>query len=180
MKKGILLVVVLVSVLFSSCEKDDICDANTITTPRLVLSFYDINNPSVLKNVNQLKVVGEGMAEAVVFSPTAIGDSKYVTNASTISLPLKVDQDVSTYTLIFNSGNSNPALVFTDKIQINYSRINSFVSRACGFKTNFSLRPINPITHTAVPSTSGKWIQYISVEKTNIDNENETHIKLFF
>jgi len=180
MKKGILLLVALVSVFFSSCEKDDICDANTVTTPRLVLTFYDINNPSVLKNVNQLKVVGEGMTEGIVFSATAIGDSKYVTNANTISLPLKVDQDVSTYTLIFNYGNSNPNVVFTDKIQINYSRINSFVSRACGFKTNFILRPNNPIIHTAVPSTSGKWIQYISVEKTNIENENETHLKLFF
>lgn len=180
MKKRIFLLVAFVSVFFSSCEKDDICDANTVTTPRLVLTFYDINNPSVLKNVNQLKVVGEGMTEGIVFSLTAIGDSKYVTNANTISLPLKVDQDVSTYTLIFNSGNSNPARVFTDKIQINYTRNNLFVSRACGFKTNFSLRPTNPIIHTAVPTNNSKWIQYISVEKTTIDNENETHLKLFF
>lgn len=61
MKKRILVVVVLLSVFFSGCEKDDICDAATITTPRLVLTFYDINNPSVVKNVSQLKVVGEGM-----------------------------------------------------------------------------------------------------------------------
>ena len=180
MKKGILLVVVLVSVFFSSCEKDDICDANTITTPRLVLTFYDINNPSVQKNVNQLKVVGEGMQEGIIFSPTATVDSKYVTNSNTISIPLKVDQDVTTYNLIFNSGNTNSALVFTDKIQINYSRINTFVSRACGYKTTFKLRAISPITHTGVPSSTTKWIQYISVEKTTIENENEAHIKLFF
>jgi hypothetical protein len=42
------------------------------------------------------------------------------------------------------------------------------------------LKPINPITHNAVPSNNGKWIQYISVEKSNIENENETHLKLFF
>ncbi|MBP6040271.1 MAG: hypothetical protein KA509_00540 [Flavobacterium sp.] len=180
MKNGILLLVTFVSIFFSSCEKDDICDANTITTPRLVLTFYDSNNPSVLKNVNQLKVVGEGMTEGIVFSPTAIGDSKYVTNASTISLPLKVDQDVTTYHLTFNSGNSNAAVVFTDKIRINYTRKNTFVSRACGYKTTFDLQPSNPIIHTATPSSSAKWIQYISVEKTNIENENETHLKLFF
>lgn len=180
MKKGILLLVVFVSVFFSSCEKDDICDANTATTPRLVLSFYDINNPSVLKTVTKLKVIGEGMTEGIVFSPTATGDLKYVTSGSTISIPLKVDQDVTTYNLIFNSGNTNPALVFTDKIQINYTRTTVFVSRACGYKTNFILKPTNPIIHTAEPNSSAKWMQYISVEKSNIENENETHLKLFF
>ncbi len=180
MKKVVLIVVILLSVFFSSCEKDDICDANTITTPRLVLTFYDINNPSVLKNVSQLKVVGEGMTEGIVFSPTAVGEAKYLTSGSTIAIPLKVDQDITTYNLIFNSGNTNPALVFTDKIQVNYTRTNVFVSRACGYKTNFSLKPINHIIHNAVPSNNGKWIQYISVEKSNIENENETHLKLFF
>lgn len=180
MKKGILLLVVFVSAFFSSCEKDDICDANTVTTPRLVLSFYDINNPSVLKTVTKLKVIGEGMTEGIIFSPTGIGDAKYLTSGSTISIPLKIDQDVTTYNLIFNSGNTNPALVFTDKIQINYTRTNVFVSRACGYKTIFTLKPTNPIIHTAVPTNTDKWMQYISVEKSNIENENETHLKIFF
>lgn len=180
MRKRFLFLAVVLALVFSSCEKDDICEAATITTPRLVLTFYDINNPSVVKNVSQLKVVGEGMTEGIIFSTTAIGDSKYVTNASTIAIPLKVDQDVTTYNLIFNSGNTNPALVFTDKIQINYSRLNSFVSRACGYKTTFTLKPNNPIVHSALPTSTSKWIQYISVEKSNIENENETHLKLFF
>jgi hypothetical protein len=180
MKKVILLVIVLLSVFFSGCEKDDICDANTVTTPRLVLTFYDINNPSVLKTVSRLKVVGEGMTDGIVFAPTATGEAKYLTSGNKISIPLKVDQDETTYNLTFNSGNSNPALVFTDKIQINYTRTNVFVSRACGYKTIFALKPTNPIIHTAVPTSSAKWMQYISVEKSNIENENETHLKLFF
>ena len=180
MRKRFLFLAVVLAVVFSSCEKDDICDANTATTPRLVLSFFDINNPSVLKTVTRLKVVGEGMPEGIIFSPAATGDSKYLTSGSTISIPLKVDQDVTTYNLIFNSGNTNPALVFTDKIQINYTRTNVFVSRACGYKTIFTLKPTNPIIHTAEPNSSAKWMQYISVEKSNIENENETHLKLFF
>ena len=180
MKKRILLLVVFISSFFSSCEKDDVCDANTITTPRLVLSFYDINNPSVLKNVTQLKVVGEDMDKGIIFSTNATGEAKYLTSGSTISIPLKVDQDITTYNLTFNSGNTNPALVFSDKIQFNYSRTNMFVSRACGYKTNFSLKPTNPIIHTSDKINNSKWIQYISVEKSNIENENETHLKLFF
>jgi hypothetical protein len=35
---------------FSSCEKDDICDATYY--PRLVIQFYDVNNASVAKNTN--------------------------------------------------------------------------------------------------------------------------------
>ncbi len=180
MKKVFLLLTLFLSVFFSSCEKDDICDANTITTPRLVLSFYDINNPSVLKSVTQLKVIGEGMTQGIIFNPTATGEAKYITNGTTVSIPLRTDQDVTTYHFIFNSGNTNTALTFTDQLQINYTRTNIFVSRACGYKTNFTLKATNPIVHKAVPSTTAKWIQYISVEKTNIENENETHLKIFF
>jgi hypothetical protein len=49
--------------LTSSCEKDDICDANTITT-RLVIKFFDVNNASVAKNVNNLTIIGEGKQQA--------------------------------------------------------------------------------------------------------------------
>ena len=69
--KKIILLVLLVVFAFSGCEKDDICDANTATTPRLVLSFYDISNSTVLKNVTRLKVVGEGMTEGIIFNASA-------------------------------------------------------------------------------------------------------------
>ena len=36
MKKILLL---LAFIALSSCEKDDICDATTITTPRLIIEF---------------------------------------------------------------------------------------------------------------------------------------------
>ena len=44
----------LIAITFSSCEKDDICDANTPTTPRLIIDFYDATNPTALKNVINL------------------------------------------------------------------------------------------------------------------------------
>jgi hypothetical protein len=43
MKKIILLLFVIAR---SPVVKDDICDANTVTTPRLVISFYDVTNSS--------------------------------------------------------------------------------------------------------------------------------------
>lgn len=178
--KKIVALLLIATFSSSSCEKDDICDANTPTTPRLVIEFYDISNPSVLKNVTDLKVIGEGQDEAIIFNSNATDEEKYLTNGNKIAIPLKTDGDTTTYTFTLNSGNPNPALIDIDKVTFNYSREDVFVSRACGFKTLFEFAPSNAIVHTAVPATKLKWMQYISVEKSNIANENETHIKVFF
>lgn len=164
---------------FSSCEKDDICDGNTPTTPRLIIEFFDINNPSVSKNVTNLKVIGTGRPEGIVFN-TSTTESKYLTNGSKISIPLKTDMDSTTYQFILNYGNDNATLIDTDEITFKYTRENVYVSRACGFKTLFTLNHSNPYVQTAVPTSKQKWMTYISVEKSNIANENETHIEVYF
>ncbi len=179
MKKIVVLVLAL-AFSFSSCEKDDICDANTPTTPRLIITFHDLKTPSVLKNIENLKVIGTGMTQGIIFNPNASGEAKYVTNSSKIGIPLKTTEDTCSFSFILNSGNSNLDLVNTDHIKIDYSRNEVFVSRACGFKTLFTLNTTNPITHTDAATPDQKWIKYISVEKNNIDNENETHLKIFF
>ena len=178
--KKILSLLLLVIVTSSSCEKDDICDANTPTTPRLVIDFYNISNASVKKNVTNLKVIGDGAAEGIVFDSSLTGAAQYLVNGSTISIPLKTDVNSTKYRFILNWGNSNPTLIDIDEVTFNYTRNDVFVSRACGFKTLFTFAPKDPYIHTAVPITKEKWMQAISIEKTNIDNENETHIKVFF
>lgn len=174
------IVALLLIVLFasSSCEKDDICDANTPTTPRLVIEFYALNNASALKNVTNLKVIGEGMTEGIIFN-TATDNSKYLTNGTRISIPLKTDSKSTTYSFILNYGNSNTAIIDTDKVTFNYTTKDVYVSRACGYKTVFTFDPDNKFVQTAEPAAKQKWMT-ISVEKNNIDNENETHVKVFF
>ncbi|WP_304198287.1 DUF6452 family protein [Flavobacterium alvei] len=178
--KKILSILLLVIVTSSSCEKDDICDANTPTTPRLVIDFYNITTPSVKKNVTNLKVVGDGMKEGIVFNSSATGDDQYLTSGTSISIPLKTDANSTKFSFTLNSGNPNPTLIDIDEVTFNYTRENVFVSRACGFKTLFTFDPTNPYIHTAVPSTKTKWMRVISIEKSNIANENETHVKIFF
>jgi hypothetical protein len=178
MKKIISLLLVLTFGL-SSCEKDDICDANTPTTPRLVISFYEINDPTKPKNVLNLKVIGEGETEGIIFNKTALDSLQYVTNANTVSIPLKTDKETTTYRFVYNSLSTTPGAINTDVLTFNYSHQNVYVSRACGFKTIFTLSSVKPFERTD-PAGDGFWMQQIFVKTLNVEFENETHIQVYF
>lgn len=185
MKKIISLLLIFTFGL-SSCEKDDICDANTPTTPRLVLSFFESNATTTPKNVINLKVVGEGKDEkngGIVFNESVTDSTRYLTNANTVSIPLRVGEKTTTYTFIYDAENTNPAAKNSDVITFHYTDKNIYVSRACGFKTNFILDPSElpstPFVQTD-PAGDGLWMKRLIVQKYNIDSENETHIKVYF
>jgi hypothetical protein len=166
-KLGILLLVF--TVIFSGCEKDDICDATTITTPRVVIEFYDFNIPANLKSVTNLKVTGlEGTVN--------LTDSLGVFSGSTISLPLRASQDITKYSLVLNS--TVAASANEDFLQFNYTRNNVYVSRACGYKTLFELQG-NP-QRTDITTPENFWIKNLIVTTTKINDESETHIKIYF
>ena len=172
--KKIFLILFVLSVTFSSCEKDDICEETTGTTPKLIIEFYDILNPTVLKNVTNLAVKEDGITNVLSF-----------TDKSKIELPLKTNEDSTKYSFVLNAGNTNTTLIYTDVLQFNYSRKTVFVSRACGYKTLFDLNNDvslpNPYIINNTPTASqGIWIKNITVEKYNLETENETHIKIYF
>lgn len=177
MKKILLLLLIAISL--SGCEKDDICTDET--TPRLVVEFYDISNPSNLKNVLNLKVQGVGAATPIVFnSGLELTDpNRYIFNGSKMQLPLKIDENVTDYILTINSLSTTAFNV--DNLKINYAHQNVYVSRACGYKTIFKLLdpPNGVIKSDAVPADTF-WIQDINIITTNIETENETHIKIYF
>lgn len=171
--KKIILLLFVIAFSFSGCEKDDICDSTTVTTPRLVISFYDINNPSVLKEVTNLTIIGEGKTEGVTYN------SSTLINGSTVSIPLKTDADATSFRFILNYGSTTATLVNEDILKFTYIRQNIFVSRACGFKTEYTLDPKTPV-HTDAAIADEKWIQYVAVKNSTIDNENETHLEIYF
>ncbi|WP_339654657.1 DUF6452 family protein [Flavobacterium frigidarium] len=172
--KKLILLVLAIAFTFSSCEKDDICDANTITTPRLVISFYDISNSSVLKNVTNLSIIEENETEAVTFN------SSTLINGSTVSIPLKTDDDVTKYRFILYFGSTTTPVANEDQIQFNYTRENVYVSRACGYKTEYTLDQANPFILTDGAAADQQWIKYLAVKKSTITNENETHLEIYF
>jgi hypothetical protein len=178
--KKIIAFLMILGFASSSCEPDDICDPNTPTTPRMLIKFYDKSNPSIRKNVTNLKVIGEGKTEGVIFNPSGVDEAKYRTSADSILLPLNTDADIVKYKFILNSGNKNPLLVNTDNLEFKYSRESIYVSRACGFKTIFNLDLSTPFTLTDTTPADDMWIYYVIVAKNNITSENETIIKIFF
>jgi hypothetical protein len=173
MKK--IFLVLLVAFSFSSCEKDDICDAATSTTPRLVIEFYDnlIATPT-LKSLTKLKAVATGMDEGVVFNSALTDSSRYLSNSSKVYLPLDPSANTTTYTLTNNFG---AATANADVLTFYYTKNEVYVSRACGYKYLFNLTNTN--TDILTPDTDN-WIKNIIIVKPNLETENEVHIKIYF
>jgi hypothetical protein len=182
MKKIIALLFIVVGL--SGCEKDDICTDET--TPRLVLEFYDISNNANLKNVLDLKVkaeienVGEVDPGYVVFNPGLDVDDpeRYIFNGNKISLPLRVNGNATRYKLILNSKSATNA--DEDMLQFNYTPENVFVSRACGYKTIYTLNGTDGVIKSDAGTPESFWILDYNILTTNIETENETHIKIYF
>jgi hypothetical protein len=167
MKKIFLLLFVF---LLVGCEKDDICDANTPTTPRLVIEFYDFNaSTETLKNVTNLGVIAPSFIEGIGFN-----------GVNKIQVPLKTTEDTTTLRFIQNGSDTNLTNDNEDILKFNYSRNEVYISRACGFKTLFTLNTTSPIVPTEPFSSASSWIKNIVIVKANLENENEVHIKIFF
>lgn len=155
---------------FWSCEKDDICAEGTSVTPNVVIEFYDAANPTKLKIVNGLRVKASGFS---TYRDQASG--------SKITVPLKVNDNVTTLEFIQNGSDTNLTNDNTDILTFNYTHQDVFVSRACGFKTVFQLSNTPALSDIG----DGLWISNapttsIQVIQPNIQNENETHIKIYF
>jgi len=176
MKKFLNILIVVIAFSFSSCEKDDICANSTPTTPRLVINFYDRENPDLQKNVSNLTAKAVGEENPIIFNTTLNAEFPYYANGNTISLPLRLNAEETVYELTQNAGEAT--LTNTDKIIINYTKREIYVSRACGYKTNFRLNAENPIQRPI--DDASEWINNLIVLTTNIENENETHVSIYF
>ena len=159
MKKPFLYILFL-SLLFSACEKDDICLLPT--TPKLVLRFYDAANPTTVKKVERLYIWADGK--------DTISNYKNV-SLDSVSIPLNVNTTQTIYHFKMNTIDGNTANDITDIFTIDYTTTEEYVSRSCGFKTIFN--------NVTITSTNG-WIQsYTPTSLTTINNETNAHVKIF-
>lgn len=162
-----LYLLLLIAFTFSGCEKDDICSDDT--TPKLVIEFFDITNPSNPKNVVNLKVKEVGQADT------------YFTflSENTISIPLRITATATKYSFILNSADTTNAN--EDFLEFNYTTQNVYVSRACGYKTIFELNnDTSGVIKTDAETPDGLWMQNVVKITNSITTENETHLKIYF
>ena len=147
----------LITLLVSSCEKDDFC-IDPIT-PNMIIRFYDATNPLETKVVTDLSVNPEGLED--LYTSTSL---------DSILIPL----DVTSNQIIYNFSTGTNIDVLT----IDYEVEEVFVSRSCGFKAIF-----NNVTITSDPSND--WILGLTtsldntITITTIENESAAHVQIY-
>lgn len=167
-------------VLVWGCERDDICAEDTLTTPRLVIDFYDIANPDELKAVRRLRVIGLDDESMPVDTLSLEG----VADPTRILLPLRFQEadtlTITRYLLEEDSDltadddpetNSN-----SDLIEIRYTPEFIYVSRACGYKSIFQFGFNGSVLRI---TDEDNWIISTEQLKQTIDNEDEAHYIIY-
>lgn len=155
--------------LLIGCERDDICAESTPTTPKAIITFFDVANPQTPKSVTNLRIIGEG-------EPEPLSTVNIITSDS-IAIPLRTNAMETRYIFYKNyeedaDGNitgGNP-----DTVIITYATEQIYVSRACGFKTVFKNYLVE------AEDDGDNWIltSLRAEDITNIENENQAHINI--
>jgi Family of unknown function (DUF6452) len=171
MKKliGCILLLGVLSLYMISCEKDDLCDPLMTKTPNMVVEFYSADNREEPQVVSNLRYNVEGRTEVI-----AVG------NTDSTAVPLRVDTTATKWA--FTRDKTVGAGVIqaqTDYVEFKYTTRDEYVSRACGFKTLFTLDGAPNAILTA-GDDGDFWIQSVEIEEYEIENENEVHVKIYF
>ena len=149
--KKITAFLLLLTIGFASCEKDDFCTQNPISKKSLILRFYDSTDRSAFKTAESIDVWAENK------------DSIFV-NITTDSLVIPLNPN--TNQTIYNIRKDN----FVEQLTISYTTENEYVSRSCGYKVIF-----NEITFT--PTNS--WITDFTTVETSLENQDAAHVQIF-
>ncbi len=167
MKPSMRSVFLILAVLLSlSCERDDICIDEV--TPKLIIRFYDFENPELFKDVANIKVNIEGAdGDYVNETITTLTDS--------IALPINVAGNQTRYTLTLQENEVLEQEENADILEITYIQEDVFVSRPCGYKAIFN---------EVVPDLEkdeDNWIDEIVPlsDPLDINNESSAHVKIY-
>ncbi len=143
--------------LTQACQKDDICPPGTETTPMLLIEFYDAQDPSRLKAVQNLVVRATGKEE-VLLGPVTTNN---------IKIPLKTAENFTEYSFTANAeGNDENE----DIISFNYTPTPIYLNRACGYRIEY--RNLDVTVH----DDDQNWIASQIILEENVANEAQVHI----
>jgi hypothetical protein len=160
MRKTIVLIGFILT-LNTSCEKDDFCLQNPVT-PNLVLRFYDDANRETLKSVRRFSMIAESKTDSLFTNQSA----------DSIAIPLNSTATKTVYILKMNNEDGTKAKNQIAKFTIEYTSVEEYVSRSCGYKILFK-----DLTFSA----DNAWIKdFTPATLTTIDNQNTAHVQIFY
>ncbi|WP_417355051.1 DUF6452 family protein [Flavobacterium sp.] len=170
----VFLLALLTAVGFWSCEKDDICAEGTATTPSLIIEFYNRDNRTDPKNVTYFSYFSANL--------DTIGP---LNSENRIEVPLRTDTTATTWNFRLGSSQLGEITYNTDVITFNYETKELYISRACGFKSYFTLNSQSgstpqPVVIENPEGDDDLWMQDYTIEESNIENEDEVHVKIYF
>jgi hypothetical protein len=144
--------------VYSSCEKDDVCVENDSVYVNLV--FYDVEDGNTAKSVSGFSLLDLNGDIVPNYDNTTVASIALVlpTNQSSYDLILQKRTEVDGLTI-----NTN------DTLNFNYTPKATYVSRACGY--------IRTYTDLSIDSTSN-WISGVIVNTPEINSNNEEHVAI--
>lgn len=172
MKKliGCIVLFIIIASNLISCEKDDICADTTPTTPNMVVAFYENDNRNTYNRVTNLQYFEVGSQDTIK-----------VGSVDSTLVPLRVNAASTKWGFIYHKVRSNSQIdTLVDYLEFKYGTWQRYVSRACGFKTQFLLDPDNPSGSNPVLTTEDGWIKDVQIVKDSIIDENQAHVKVYF
>jgi len=153
---------ILIIFAFKGCTKDDICPPDTATTPNLIINFKDITNPANAKKVNLLSVITNNIDSVEVVK---------LANTDSIAIPLNTNSDTTNYLFKRSIVSGSDTIKNFDKVRFVYQRRNLYVTRACGYKSEYF-----NLDKNLEEEGAENWIQEIILLRDTVNDENSAHI----
>ena len=144
-----------------SCEPDDICLSEIDDTPKLLIGFYDKNSGN-LKEVENLKIQGLDNDQIYFFE-----------TIDSIGIPLINNKNLTTFNLTKNFEEDNVDSGNNDKMFVNYNPNWIYISRACGYITNYD------IDNLIIENDIENWIIDSEIITYSIKDEKNIHVKIY-
>ena len=167
------LVLFLIILTIYKCESDDICPESTLTTPRLIVTFYDEENPEERKNIESLGVYIVKNNDLMLISEIN------GINTDSIAIPLRDDESASNFKFCKDFSEDLTVIPsgLPNHVYFDYEINEVFISRACGFINNYNLSLALPYEPLDTPG-SPNWISEVIILNDSVINENQSHVKI--
>ena len=157
-----LFALLIIAIFINGCTKDDICPEGSDTTPLLIITFNDVANTALRKEVPNLTVEAVGNTITTTILTATTTDS--------IAIPLRTNVDETRYRFIRQDGGETEN---ADLIDFIYAVEDVYVNRACAFKAEY-----NNLQATIENEGSNNWILDANILKALVADETEAHITI--